>query len=105
MKESQNTWTFSGELFYIREQEGEFAASLKIRGISRRKNASSSQIAEITCLAEKELYGQFVHKKIDLYKKVIVSGHIETWQRVKDTGKIQVRTMFIADAITLDGVS
>lgn len=55
-KENFNEWTFSGGIFYYKElDEGEFALSLKLRGVSKRVSAMSVQVTEISCLAEKPL--------------------------------------------------
>ena len=94
MQDFINTWSFSGELFYIKELDGEFAASVKVRGISRRKDAMSTQIAEMTCLMETMVYDTLIEKKIDLYQKIVVTGHIETWVTEKKT-----KVLYIADNI------
>lgn len=95
---SMNEWSFSGEVFYLKELEKDYGASLKIRGTSPRGDSvSSSQIAEITCLMTKECYESAKKEGLALYKKVAVSGHIETF--VKDADFAKVKNMFIAEYV------
>ena len=97
----RNEWTFGGELFYMKEQFGEFGASLKIRGISQRMNSESTQICEFSCLVPYDVYEDFVNRGVKVYDKILVSGHLETWQKSKVNGngelKVDVKQMFIVD--------
>jgi hypothetical protein len=93
-----NEWTFSGEIFYLKELEGEFAISLKLRGTSRRKNAMTEQIAEVSCLGDKDFYAIFKEHGLKLYSKAALSGHMETWIQ-KAHGKTPTKTMLIADNV------
>lgn len=93
----RNEWTFGGEIVYMKELNCEFGASLKIKGVSRRINSNSSQICEFSCLVPSALYDEFVKKEVGLYDNVKVSGHIETWQKVKSNEKVSVKQMFVVD--------
>lgn len=95
---SMNEWSFSGEVFYLKELDKDYGASLKIRGTSPRGDSlNSAQIVEITCLLTKDCYKQAKEKGLALYRKVAVSGHIETF--VKDADFNKVKNMFIAEYI------
>ena len=89
-----NTWTFNGEIFYLKELEGEFAASLKLRGTYQRKNAISVQVAEVSCLMQKETYDRFKHSGYRTYDTITLSGHIESWVTKNST-----KLMLIAEDI------
>lgn len=95
---AMNEWTVSGEVFYLKEMEGEFAASVKLRGSSSRENSLSSQILEFSCLMEKEAYKRAVKNGLKMYRNVTLSGHFETWTRANDA-KGKVKLMFIADTM------
>lgn len=86
-----NEWRVSGKVFYVKELQGEFAASVKIRGIATRPDSYATNIMEVTCLMTKEVYEQ---AKLAKYDTVTLSGHIETWERVSGQ-----KISFIADVI------
>lgn len=94
MDDYNNYWKFSGEIFYLREQQGEFGASMKLRGIAQRKDAQSTQITEITCLMLKPLYDELLKQGYKVYSKICLSGHIESW--IKND---KMKVMLIADNI------
>ena len=91
-----NEWTFSGEIVNLKELDGEFSASVKLRGFSRRVGASSAQVAEIVCLAEKDLYAEMQRTNVKVYDKITLSGHLEQWL-ANSKGKPVNKTMLIAD--------
>ena len=39
-----NEWTVSGEVFYLKDLEGEFAASMQLRGVAKRDGVFSSSV-------------------------------------------------------------
>lgn len=90
---SMNEWTVSGEVFYLRPLDTDFAASVKIRGTARRQGLYYSQILEIPCLMSGEAYSDGLAKGLGLYKSVTLAGHLESW--VKDNGKS--RLMLVCD--------
>ena len=90
-----NDWHFSGEIFYLKPLEGEFAGSVKIRGLSKREGAMSSQICEMSCLLHQRLWEQIHNEGIDVYSNIALTGHIETWTNEKKNTKV----MFIADSL------
>jgi len=94
MDDNKNNWIFSGEIFYLKELQGEFAASMKIRGIAQRKDAQSTQITEITCLMQQPLYNKLLKLGYKVYSKICLSGHIESW--IKSD---KMKVMLIADDI------
>lgn len=51
-----NEWKMSGEVFYLKEMEGEFAASLKIKGIAQRPGLYSKNKLEFPCLMTASVY-------------------------------------------------
>jgi len=94
---SMNEWTFTGEVFYLKELKGEFGASLRIKGVASRLDATfSSNLCEMGCLLTNEAYEQAKKKHIDMYKNVTVSGHLESW--ANGTSK-NPKVMFIADYV------
>lgn len=92
---TMNEWTFSGEVFYLKELERDYGASLKIRGSSLSGN-DYSRIVELNCLLTKDAYKEAIKKGIGLYKNVTISGHMETFVR-SDNKK--TKTMFIAEYV------
>lgn len=98
MNEFQNSWTFSGEIFYLKELEGEFAVSIKLRGQSKRMGSMSAQIAELSCIAQKDFFDRFKEAGLGMYKSATLSGHIEYWQSTIH-GKPARKMMLIADSI------
>lgn len=98
MKKIHNEWIFTGDIFYFKELEtSEFVASIKLRGNAKRVNAISTQVAEISCLAEKSLYEGLKNNNIGMYSKnITLSGHIEQWNTNKH-GKPVNKMMLIAD--------
>lgn len=95
----QNEWTFSGEVLKINELHGEFYCSILLRGMSQRIGCASSQICEFKCLVPIQMKDDEKVKKLKAYSNCAVSGHFETWNRVKDNGAVQSKTMFIVDYI------
>lgn len=93
-----NEWSVSGEVFYLKELEGEFAASVKVRGIAKREAGLTSQILEFPCLIERKVYEDAKSRGFSLYKDVNLSGHIESWARENDR-KGNMKIMFIADYV------
>lgn len=93
-----NEWSVSGEVFYLKELENEFAASVKIRGVAKRESGLSSQILEFPCLIEHRVYEDAKKRGFSLYKHVTLSGHIESWaSENKRNGSMKI--MFIADYV------
>lgn len=92
-----NQWKVSGEVFYLKELQGEFAASLKIRGESARFG-SSGQILELSCLMTKNAYEEAKRKGLRVYHDVDLSGHVESWY-VGREGKRKMKVYFIADNV------
>lgn len=93
-----NEWTFSGEIVNLKELDGEFAASVKLRGLSQRVGAASAQVAEIVCLAEKDLFAELKRTNVKVYDKITLSGHLEQWL-LNSKGKPVNKTMLIADFV------
>lgn len=93
-----NEWSVSGEIFYLKELEGEFAASVKLRGVAKRETGLSSQILEFPCLIEPRVYEDAKKRGFSLYKEATLSGHIESWAgESKRNGSMKI--MFIADYV------
>lgn len=90
----RNEWIFSGEIFYLKELTGEFAASLKIRGTAKRQDAMSSQITELSVLVGSRIYEEMTAKGIKIYTQATLAGHMETWADEKKS-----KTMFVVDEI------
>jgi hypothetical protein len=95
---SFNEWTVSGTVFYIRELDGEFKASVKVRGEAQRPNLYSTQILEFGCLLPDNVYKDALKKGLALHKDVNFSGHLETWTRTIN-GKGKSKVMFVADYV------
>lgn len=90
-----NEFTFGGEVIYVKELKGEFSHFLKIRGISQRVNASSVNIVELSCFIPTALKV----KDIKSYEDITISGHIETFNKVRPTGKVDSKNVFIVDYV------
>lgn len=88
---AMNEWSFSGEVFYLKELERDYGASVKIRGVSE---GGFGRICELSCLIGQDAYKDAMKKGIGQYKKVALSGHMETF--IKND---KPKTMFIADYI------
>lgn len=95
MKLSFNEWTVSGEIFYLKELDGEFAASAMIRGTAKRQDVFSSNIMEMKCLMQKNVYNIGKRKGLKLYCNATLSGHLETWSY----GNNKKKVMFITDDV------
>ena len=91
-----NDWHFTGEIFFIKPHEGEFAVSLRVRGTSSRVDAMSTQICEISCLGQEPVFRKMREDGIDVYTQAALTGHIETWTDRKGNSKI----MLIVDAVS-----
>lgn len=98
MAKQINVWTFTGEIFYLKELEGEFSASLKLRGTAQRDGAFSMQIAEISCLLQSKIWTQLKEQQIKQYDTVTLSGHLESWNQ-NSHGKPVRKIMLIADSL------
>ena len=97
-KISLNEWSVSGEIIYLKEVDGDFAASVTIRGTATREGSFSTQILELNCLLQKKVYEEAKKKGFEKYKEVTLSGHLESWVMKNDTkGKTRVR--FIVDYV------
>lgn len=95
-----NDWTVSGEVVFIKElEQDEFAASIRIRGYSRRYMNSAPQILEFWCLMDDNVYGQALSMGLDKFVNVTVGGHFETYVKVRDNGKDKSRIMFVCDEV------
>lgn len=94
----RNEWTFSGEVFYIKDLDNcEFAVSLKLRGVSQRPESMSTQIVELSCLGDKNFKSELNKFDLKSHSNLVVSGHIETWF---NNGR--QKNMFIADYVFED---
>lgn len=93
-----NEWTVSGEVIYLKDLQGEFSASVKLRGVSKREGAFSSQVLEFPCLMQDKLYEKAKKKGLGLYKNATLSGHLESWQKNKN-GKDVRKVMFVVDYV------
>ena len=91
-----NDWHFTGEIFYLKPYEGEFAVSIKVRGTSSRLGAMSTQICEISCFGQEEVFRKMQADGIDVYTNAAITGHIETWTDRKGNPK----TMLILDSVS-----
>lgn len=89
-----NEWKVSGEVFYLKELQGEFAASLKLRGRSKRPDSFASQILEFACLMTQTVYDEAKRMGLRQYHEATLSGHLESWDK---NGK--PKTYFIADKV------
>ena len=96
MRLSFNEWTVSGEVFYLKELEGEFACSVRIRGTAKREGVFTSNIMEMGCLIQKNVYEQAKKRGLKQYCNARFSGHIESWQR---DAKTNPKIMFVVDYI------
>lgn len=93
-----NEWTVTGNVFYLKELQGEFSASLKLRGTAQREGAFATQILEFPCLLQSKVYEDAKKKGLDMYKNITLSGHVESWQKNKNS-KDSRRIMFVADYV------
>lgn len=90
-----NEWNVEGRIFYLKELQGEFGASVKIEGEAKRTDGTySTQLLEVACLLHPDVYKDAKEKGIKLNSRVVLSGHLETW-----CGKKGKKVMFIADYI------
>ena len=89
-----NEWRVGGEVFYLKEMEGEFAASVKIRGSSKRPGGFSANIFEFACLMTQTVYDEAKRLGIRLYHEAVLSGHLESWDKGKG-----LKTYFIVDKV------
>lgn len=95
MRLSFNEWTVSGEIFYLKELDGEFSASVMIRGIAKRQGVFSSNVMEMKCIMQKKVYEISKKKGLRLYCNATLSGHLETWVY----GNNKKKVMFIVDDV------
>lgn len=95
---SMNKWTVSGEIVGLKELDGEFGASVRIKGVAKRPELYSSQILEFLCLMTPKVYAAARKKGFTLYKRASVSGHLETWKRETES-RMKQKVMFIADYV------
>lgn len=93
-----NEWTVSGEVFYLKDLEGEFAASMQLRGVAKRDGVFSSSVMELGCLMQKKVYETAKRKGLDMYSYVCLSGHLETWVKNSRSGP-RKKMMFIVDYV------
>lgn len=91
-----NEWKIAGEVFSINELNGEFGASLKIRGTARRPGFYSSSVIEMLCLVLPGVYAEAQKRGLKRYADVVASGHMESW----DTSR-QHKVYFICDRIEM----
>jgi len=89
-----NEWKVGGEIFYLKEMSGEFAASLKLRGTSKRPGGFSANIFEFACLMPQVVYDDAKRLGIRLYHEAVLSGHLESWDKGKG-----LKTYFIVDKV------
>lgn len=98
MKNMLNEWVVSGKIFYLKQLSGEFAASVKIRGSSKRDGEFDEDIMELGCLMQKKVYDEAVKKGLTKYCWAVLSGHMESWIKTTEKGQIQ-KIMFIVDSV------
>ena len=96
-KLSDNKWEVSGEVFYLRELQGEFACSIKVVGVAQRPGVYSSSKLELPCLMTQNVYNEARRKGFGkLYQAVKLVGHLESWcNRSSSSPKVY----FIADNV------
>lgn len=94
--QAMNEFHFSGEIFYLKPMDGEFTVSIRVRGLSSRAGAMSTQICELSCLGQHPVFDSMKQAGIDVYSKVELSGHMETWTDKKGNPK----TMLILDSVS-----
>lgn len=92
-----NTWTFTGRVFYLKEMEGDYSCSIKMKG-STNESTFKKDIVEFGCLLPKEVWNAAKNKGLCVNSKVTLSGHFETWVKPRSTYFIN-KTMFIADCV------
>lgn len=93
---AMNEWTVTGKVFYLKDLQGEFAASLKIKGVAKREQIFATNILEFPCLMQKEVYEDAKKKGMRMHKEVTLSGHLESW--ANGTSK-NPKIMFVADYV------
>lgn len=91
--EMMNEWSFSGQIFYLKELEKDYGASLKIRGSTNEDYRSG--ICEISCLVKKDVWDEAKKKGVAMYKDIALSGHMETFFKPNR----ETKTMFIAEYV------
>ena len=91
-----NEWTVTGKVNYLKELSGEFACSLRIKGVAKREGLFSSYPLDFPCLMQKSVYEDAKKKGMWFMKNVTLSGHLESWQ--KSTSK-NPKIMFVADYV------
>ena len=79
-------------------EKGEFAASVKIRGIASREGVCSTQALELPCLFERRVYEEAKKKGFSKYKEVTLSGHLETWP-LKNDRHGNMKIMLVCDYV------
>lgn len=93
-----NEWSFGGEIFYLKEVDGEFKYSVKIRGVGQRLNAVSTQPVEMSCLVPADI-AKNSKKTLKLYSNTTMAGHLESFTKFDNKGNVVSKTMFIVDYI------
>lgn len=96
---SMNEWTVSGRVTYLKELTGDFAASIRIKGETKRKDhCYESDTLEIGCLLKHRAFEDAKKKGIRMNSFTTMSGHLETWNKTIH-GKPTNKVMFVADYI------
>lgn len=91
-----NEWTFSGKVFFLKELEKDFAATVKLRGYWLPENAPA-QVVEIPCLMRKPIWEAAKKKGLAQWSIATLSGHIETTVRVKPNGNAVEKCLHVVD--------
>lgn len=95
-----NEWTVSGEVVFIKElEQNEFAASIRIRGYSKRYIDSAPKPMEFWCLLDEAVYSSALSMGLDKFKNITLGGHFETYIKVRETGKDKERMMYVCDEV------
>ena len=91
-----NEWKVTGEVFYLKELQGEFACSLKISGIAKRPDVFSSSKLELPCLLTQAVYDEAKRLGMRIKHNATFSGHLESWC---NRGSSHPKIYFIADKV------
>lgn len=93
-----NNWEFEGKIMFIRREPYEVGQSITLKGTHRLRSGISYPV-EMGVIVPLDVWQDLKDNQIQLYDKLALKGHFETWVKTAHNGKEKQTLMRIADEV------
>lgn len=93
-----NNWEFEGKIMFIRRDPYQAGQSITLKGSCRKLDGTAYPV-ELGMIVPLPIWNELLENGIQLYDKLAMKGHFETWVKTAMNGKEKQTLMRIADEV------